>query len=280
MPRSRRPLLLLLMAILGDRPGSAQDPERPLPEPQVVTGLPSRPLLEEPAIQREIGLSEKQKTNLILLEGEHQASRGAVGGAIGDEGFDFTAMLSQTEEVDRLHRAAVGKILTAAQKNRLLQVEWQREGWPALARPDLAGKLNLSPAQVAKIRDIVDLMRRDLALGGFAAPAAPPDPRAAAALKNLNPANGFLGDPALIVPGGGPLQGERSEGQIKQGQQRSDQVRQAAMQEVAGLLQPDQRVALDRLMGPPFDFKRLDPAAAGHPARPPGRAARGGAKTP
>lgn len=267
MPSYRRSSVLLLSLILlaPGRPGVAQDSPRPLPEPQPMAGLPSRPLLEEPAVRREIGLSEKQKNNLLLLEEERAASRGAAGD--GEGGFDFNALMNQTEEIERLHRAALGRILTSSQKTRLLQLEWQREGWFALGRPDLGAKLDLSAFQAKKIRGIIDLMRRDQALAALGGSADRPDPKAAEAIKNLSPANGFLGDPAQVLPGGGPLRAAGPE-QAKMDADRASQIQGAAAREVAELLKPEQRAALDRLLGPPFDFRKLDPTA---PATPPAR---------
>lgn len=50
---------------------------------------------------------------------------------------------------------AISKVLTAKQRERLEQIFYQREGTPAVIRPEVAKKLNVNPIQKQKIEAIL-----------------------------------------------------------------------------------------------------------------------------
>lgn len=241
----------------------ADDEIKPLPAPWPATEIPSGALLDQPGVRREIGLTEKQRLNIALIAEEAQAGRAAALNPGDGAAFDFNAMMQQNDESDRLQRAAVAKLLSPAQRNRLQQIEWQREGWLALARPEVAGKVKLAGPQVAQIRAIVQRMRRAQAQAIYAP--TPDKPAAGAPRKPpaLTPENGFQGDMAAIMPGGGPLgyTPEAMQEQAKKSAAEIDRLLAAAGKEAAAVLDADQRAAFDRLLGPPFPGTVQTPAA-------------------
>ena len=160
----------LLIGIASPAPGQTTPERKPLPPPEVRRDLPSRTLLQEPAVQREIGLSEKQKNNLSLVEADALEARQTNMVGAGDEEFDFNQMMGGVEGLAKQERAATAKILSPAQRNRLLQIEWQREGWLALARSDVASRIKLSAPQTQKIRSIIATMRQKQLQAVFVVP--------------------------------------------------------------------------------------------------------------
>lgn len=241
----------------------AQTAPKPLPAPQTGSTIPSRPLLLEPAIQKEIGLTAKQRNNLELIENDAQEARQSTMEDPGEEGFDFNAMMGGMDETAKLQRAAVAKILTATQKTRLAQIEWQRQGWLALARPDVATKIKLNSPQTQKIRGIIDSMRQQQSQALFAVPDDPARSRKAGKKKpNLDPAAALQGTDDAI-PGGGPM-AFTTEGMQAQAARTAVQTAAAhagAALEVEKVITPEQKAAFERVLGPPFDFKRLDEVA-------------------
>ena len=284
MPRTIQSLLVVGLGLFLPGLASAQTTPRPLPAPLVGAGLPSRPMLEEPSVQREIGLTEKQKNNLALIQEEYEANRASPQIPDGQEGFDFNSMMLQNDELDKQRLTAMSRILTTAQKNRLKQLEWQKEGWIALARPEVATRIKLSNPQSQKIRAIVEKMRQDQLSGQFAPPGDQPVPQPASRpAQNLNPSNGFMGDIDTLVPGGGPMKfaGGDTEAQAKKSADTSNQILTAASKEVDDLLTPDQKSGFERLLGNPFDFKGLNaPGPPTKTSKRPGRTTKGTPKTP
>ena len=125
-------------------------------------------LLGIPAVQKELGLSEEQKTDLTELQRKMQAQMRA---AFGD--FRQMQDLSQEERDKRFAEARkkageatkqseeqLGKILDEKQLERLKQLQLQREGVQALTRTEVVAKLKLTDDQQAKIKNIISDSRR------------------------------------------------------------------------------------------------------------------------
>ncbi len=238
----------------------AQTVSKPLPAPQGGSEIASRPLLMEPKVQKEIGLTGKQRSALAKTEAEALESSQGVMAEAGDEGFDFNSMMGGVEEADRRRRAAVAKILTPAQKSRILQLEWQREGWLALGRPDVAARLKLSQPQVQKILSMIRAMRQAQTQAhfttteGMAQPGSPPKPK-----PNLNPSNGFIDAGLGPMPGGGPLNfsSDRFQAQAGKTIEAAEKIERKVASEVEQVLTIDQKTEFGQLLGLPFDFQTL-----------------------
>ena len=240
----------------------SQTASEPLPAPLGGSEIASRPLLMEPKVQKEIGLTDKQRNALVKAEAEVLEMRQGVLAEAGDEGFDFSSMMGGVEEVDRRRRAAVAKILTPAQKSRLLQLEWQREGWLALGRPDVAARLKLSQPQVQKIQSLIRAMRQAQAqtlfttTGGMAQPGSSPKPKPNPS-PSPSPSNGFMDAVGGPIPGGGPLSFASDQFQAQAGKtiEAAEKIERKTASEVDQVLTVEQKTAFGHLLGPTFDFR-------------------------
>jgi hypothetical protein len=145
-------------------------------------GGSSAMLLGMPEVQKELGLSDKQKDQ---VEGLLEESRDAMQSVFGDFDFQEFQELSPEERDKRLAENTrkmeaanlatekkVADVLDAKQVERLDQLRLQREGVGALGRPDVARQLGLSDEQQAKIREIQESARPrgPGGFGGFGGP--------------------------------------------------------------------------------------------------------------
>ena len=264
----------------------AQAEPKPLPAPQMGNTILSRPFLMEPAVQQELGLTEKQVAQLQqLANNAMRANQNALNGpeAAGGE-FDFNTMLGNLDKTAKQQHAAIGKLLTPVQKSRINEIELQREGWPALGRPEVARRVKLSRSQYNKVQQILGEMRMaqtnsmfQSSLGGTPATINPQSP----IMKNLNPSNGFLDMSGTFAPDSGPLTFPNQD--LKQTNETSAETGQKiqtdAAEKVAAILTPDQKNSFAEMIGAPFDFKKLNqpapppsthpvPTSTGKPASP------------
>ncbi len=170
----------LLLVVLSS-PAHAQGPPGGPPGPSGPGG-PS--LIMAAPIQKELGLNDKQKTQLKKLDATaSQKSRKAFE-AMRQGDFDPEKMRESMDSLRRDQELAISKILEPKQKTRLGEIELQREGIFAVARTDIAKKLNLTSTQTDQIKTIVDQMRKDV----WAAMPRPPEGSQA---------------PGRVPPGGG-----------------------------------------------------------------------------
>lgn len=144
-----------------------------------MTGL----LLRSSALQDEIALKEDQKARLKEVGdtadkarrdvfSQMRGRRGGGGDAPGGNGgqFDRASMAEAMTQLAQQSEASVNKILDKAQKDRLNQIELRIIGVTAVARPDVAKKLNLTPPQLAQVQAIVEQMgtaQRELMMAGM-----------------------------------------------------------------------------------------------------------------
>lgn len=107
-------------------------------------------MLQLPAVQTELKLTETQKTQIqqLLEANRPQMGGGQRGG--GGQGFDPEAMRQQRERME----AEIKKILNEEQYARYQQLSLQQQGPSALARPEIAKEVGLSEAQQNQIRQI------------------------------------------------------------------------------------------------------------------------------
>src|SRR4051794_40410633 len=127
---------------------------------------PGSPLLSKPAVQKELQLTEEQKSKLqkVTTAGNRrfqewlQTKRDSPSGGGADSETIRAEILAMREEGD----TAVAKILTRSQRIRLEQIALQQEGLWALTRPEIAQRLNMSPEQREQIQEIIVQMRQGL----------------------------------------------------------------------------------------------------------------------
>ena len=249
----------------------AQTEPTPLPAPQMGNVILSRPFLMEPAVQGELGLTEKQVARLqYLANSAMRVNQNVLNGPEGEGGeFDFNTMMGSLDKSARQQHAAIGKLLTPAQKTRINEIELQREGWPALGRPDVAKKVKLSKAQYNKIQQVIGDMRMAQTNGQFQAPPGGQgqgfNPRSPV-MRNLSPSNGFLDMSGTFAPETGPLAFPNQDNKEtnEKSADASGKVQTESAEKVAAILTPEQKITFEGMIGSPFDFKKLN-----QPAPPP-----------
>ncbi len=143
-------------------------------------------LMQSPALQEEIAVSEEQKTQLKEVNDKSDKARrdlfsqmgggrggqnGGRGGQNGQRGqVDRNVMMEAMTQIGQATNASVSKILEKPQKDRLNEIELQIIGVTAVTRPDVAKRLNLSPPQMTQIQVIIEQMntaQRELMASGM-----------------------------------------------------------------------------------------------------------------
>lgn len=272
-------------------------------------GGPGGPsLLMAAPIQKELGLTEKQKSQLKKLDATMaQAQKRRAAFSRNREG-DMDSQRREQEE-------AVSKVLEPKQKTRLGEIELQREGIFAVARTDVAKKLKLAATQSEKVKAIVDEMRKaeretmPRPSEGFrGAGGGPPGggPPGENGLQGAGPPGG--GPPGEgSFPGGGPpgeagLQGDGPPGggppgeggppgggrpdfgsdefraQFEKMRKQQEKIRATATQQITEVLTAEQKTSFDKMLGKPFDLSSLRPGPGNGPGNAT-RATRPGSRT-
>ncbi len=183
------------------------------------------------------------------------------------------AMFEMVTTITREGEAGLAKILDKKQSVRLNQIALQMEGVSALARPEVAEAIYLSPEQVEQIQEILadtrnqqmgHFFRQSFAMrggrdGNNAAPGAPPgrpgepkaepkqdDPEAQAKRREANR--------------------ERMQTQLVKMRDGSDRIQNEATAKILRVLAKKQRERFDKLLGEPFDPAKLNgPGGFGGP---------------
>lgn len=249
----------IVVALLLGRFALSQE-SKPYPDPDVGGGFASRPLLEEPAVQKEIQLTAKQRGQLRSIAEEAFAARQGLSDPVqGNGDFDFQRMMVGIEQAGRQEQSAQAKILSAAQKKRLRQIEWQREGYFVLARKDVASELKLGESQRKEIDEAISRMRTGQMNRMFFAPKPGADQPAKKPASIPSPENGF----AMNAPVEGflPPQMASEDFQAQAAQSVADMKagRRSASAEIEKLLTAAQKSQFLGLLGPRFDFGSIAP---------------------
>jgi Spy/CpxP family protein refolding chaperone len=162
-------------------------------------------------IQKELGLTEKQKSQLKKLDTTmSQKRRQMFTRTRSRQGnTDPEKMRTSMDSLRREQEEAISNILEPKQKTRLGEIELQREGIFAVARTDVAKKLKLTSTQTDKIKTIVDQMRQDERAAMPRPPEGSQGPGSGFPGGGPPGENGFQGDgpPGGGLPGEGGFQG-------------------------------------------------------------------------
>lgn len=266
-------------------------------------------LVQDPSVQEELALSDKQKEQIKAIREQADrrgrelrdsmrkqggpGGRGGQGGGPGGGfgGFNpgggppdpgqmqaFFARMQQTQATMQAeNKAALGKILTSKQANRLYQISLQLEGPTAVTRPEVAQKLRLTEQQLMEIeqvrtgsqvaqRELFSQMRGMFG-GGRGGPGAPGGPGNAQGTP-AGPGGATKGQQARPGgPGGGqPFDREamreyfQSE-EFKTQRAKMDEQREAIqdkMEEGIGkVLTKYQRASFNKMLGEKFDTSKM-----------------------
>jgi hypothetical protein len=261
-------------------------------------------------VQKELGLSDKQKTQIRKLEAQFAQKQRQAFEKAQEGDFDPRKMMTAMGALEIEQQEAIAKILDAKQKERLSQIELQRDGLLAVAKPAVAKKLKLTSSQSEKVNAIVEEMRqaeqklRPGPPGGPGFPGGGPPPGGGP--EGFPGGGPPPGDGPGGFPGGGPPPGGDQEGfpgggpppgagqadfpgggpppggpdfnsegfraQMARMRQEREQVRKAALDGISAVLTKDQKAGFDKMLGKPFDLAQIRPG----PGNPP-RGARPGA---
>ncbi|MBI3912206.1 MAG: hypothetical protein HY320_14910 [Armatimonadetes bacterium] len=105
-------------------------------------------LLMHPTVQAELKLTNQQKSQLqTMMQNQRQAQMGL-------RDLPPEEQRAKFEQLQQDAQKQVGALLTASQKKRLRQIEWQMAGADALLQEEVAGELKLTSEQRQKIQAI------------------------------------------------------------------------------------------------------------------------------
>jgi Spy/CpxP family protein refolding chaperone len=268
---------------------AAQDPppaQRQGPGPGGMLGMPGgpmgMPLVYSAPIQEELALTDKQKAQLKKNQANLMERGREMFQSAREEGAGFDEIREAMTGLRREFETATAKVLDKKQKERLAQIELQRDGLIAVGRSEIASKIKLNSAQTKKVRTILGEMSQAVArampaLPGFGGPGAvpekgedalpgnggffPPDfpggglmPPGAGGNGNLPGANG--GAPGAAPPNFDPEAMREAFAKMREVGEKS---RADATKKIAEVLTKDQLDAFEKLQGKPFDLAKLAP---------------------
>lgn len=174
-------------------------------------------------VQKEIGVTDEQKTEITKILEESRPMRG--GGGFNREEFQnlseeerskrLDEMRKQGEETAKKVEEKVKGLLNEQQWTRLTELRIQREGVAALARPDVAEKLGLSDEQKKEVAKLNESLRPAFGRGG---------------------------------PGGGGSERPNFEEMRAQ--------REKTQKEMLAVLSEDQKESFEKMQGAKFEFPR------------------------
>jgi hypothetical protein len=118
---------------------------------RLFNGTPKAQLATLAEVQADLKLTDKQKTDILLInEKLRDDRRGLFGGGFGQ----FSQIRDDMEKLNREASADVDAKLDDAQKQRLQEIAIQVNGSAALSDPSVVEKLNLSPEQKDKLAQV------------------------------------------------------------------------------------------------------------------------------
>ena len=219
-------------------------------------------LVREPAVQEDLKLKDKQKTKLNEALGQLDQKRqdvsmkaframreNAAPGVPGDMP-NRDELIAAQAEFDTNSEQAIAQVLEPKQMTRLRQIALQQEGLMAVTRDEIAEKINLSDPQREAIREIIQEMRA--AQGEL--------------LRSLSGGTGIMVASVKADPAGGPPRPDPATmDRLKKMHEGREKIQKTDLQRINKLLTKKQGAAFTKLMGEPFDLKKLSNAALGLP---------------
>jgi Spy/CpxP family protein refolding chaperone len=113
-------------------------------------------LLRNETVQKDLSLSEDQKSSLQKLQDSARESFSSLQGLSDEE------RTAKIQELMKDQDAKIAGILDDKQKARWKEIRLQSRGAQALSDKELAEALKLTDDQVNKIKEIVDAMRKEM----------------------------------------------------------------------------------------------------------------------
>ena len=222
-------------------------------------------LLAVPGILDELKVTDEQRERLKAAQGQAKREANRIYQKIQAGKAQLKAQGEDDAEL-AMHRQALGyvkqltrdfekpvlKVLDAKQVKRLEQIQVRADGFEAFDLPDVTGKLGLTPDQEAAIAECVRAGRTGARVAAFAYR------QAAAEAAGLPEAERKAG-----------LESADSLGRAERAQVGVLAARADTLREIRKVLTTAQQATYRNMLGPPFDFARLDPVRALKKAAPP-----------
>lgn len=255
-------------------------------------GLSKSMLIMMPPVQDELELTDEQKQRLRdwmeQMRGRGEEFGKSLRNEFGEEFrqadvplarrmFAITRMMSQVGGILQENEAGIDRILEPDQRRRLTQIALQMEGISALAKPEVARAINLSPTQSLRIQELLNQSRTSQLLGflqqmpTMAQRGRGETPGPPRGIPNQQPGNAQAGQnpaPPTAPPGEPDEEAarrlRRQEGlrRFETMRQRSDAIQEKLTVEVWKVLTARQRKRFDDLLGEPFDPQRINQMTA------------------
>lgn len=222
--------IALLLALIGPALVSAQEAGSLISQaanfgPGATGGNNLVVILLAPAVQEELKMTDQQKNKVFEVAREAgRKSREALQASMFNSGGNPRAVLATAMQLRAENEHAVVQSLSPEQKDRAQQIQLRVEGPLAVAQPEIAKKIGVTPRQSEEIQGVMVqlfLAQRQMALqngGGF-----------------------------------GPRPLSRAE---------AAPLRKAAVKQISSILNAKQKAAFDKLLGEPFDLSKIDPELA------------------
>ena len=218
-------------------------------------GYTKSELLAVPGVLDELQVTDEQRERLKVAAGQAKRDANRIYEKIQGGKAQLKAQGEEDAEL-AMHRQALGyvkqltrdfekpvlKVLDAKQAKRLEQIQVRADGFLAFDLPDVTGKLGLTPDQEAAIAECVKAGRTSTRVAAF--------PYRQAAAESA-----------------GRPEGERkaarestaSLGIAERAQAGVLAARAETLREIRKVLTTAQQATYRNMLGPPFDFARLDP---------------------
>jgi hypothetical protein len=199
-------------------------------------------VLMAPAVQKELKLTEAQKTKVFDLSiRATESQRDLLQSMFLGGGGDPRAMLAARNGLRRENEQAIAQVLDAKQRERFDQTVLRAEGPLAIARPDVAAKINLNRSQQEHVQGIVAQLQQSQ----------------------------FL---MYMRVRRGAVTGDVSPAQLAQVRGMMGRLSDEAVQELGKVVDRKQKAAFNKLLGAPFDLAKLDAEESPEAAAPGGAA--------
>ena len=243
----------------GSRPEADPGPRR---QPRISRALavlrvsPTPVLLVKwKAVQKELNLTERQVKTIETTNGVFDRRRNEFVQEMTRAGgrVDHEALAAMIASVRTENEQAIAKVLEPRQRKRLEQIALQIEGPFALAKPEIAARVNLWPEQLEEIQGILGQMKDSQSqlwqdqLGRLRAADPGGVPKAAGKKEDKSQRE------------------QRETAQLDQMSKDSDTVRAGVIRQIGRVLTRRQRAAFEKMLGEPFDLTRLGPESTSVP---------------
>jgi Spy/CpxP family protein refolding chaperone len=119
-------------------------------------------LLRSPDVQKDLKITDEQKTKLEDAVKKETEKRQEQFAAMKDGGFDKDKMQAAMKEMAEAADKTIKDILNADQQKRLKQITWQQAGSAAFGDKDVESGLKLTDEQKDKIKGINEEMQEDV----------------------------------------------------------------------------------------------------------------------